>query len=203
MFCMAYMPACGRSASVCQRQVRENPGPDRAAQLNSCCAIGDSDHDQSPIACSAKHCRPRAQPGLRVRVRAAAELFGATRLGNTGGGPKRDRGLRVGRGKYIWNLAKLRYRSHWFAAYDDRSCDMSCYCLSKYHERASRDALRTRSGWISTVIHGPSYEPDYGPRHASGRRTAICGPCCTPDQLQRHRAAGPSDQRTDDADTYQ
>ena len=27
--------------------------------------------------------------------------------------------------------------------------------------------------------------------------------CRTPDQLQRHRAAGPSDQRTDDADTYQ
>ena len=62
------------------------------------------------------------------------------------------------------------------------------------------------SGWASTVIHGPRYEPDsgpryeqdYGPRHAPGR-----GPCRTPDQLQRHPAAGPSDQRTDDADTYQ
>ena len=36
-----------------------------------------------------------------------------------------------------------------------------------------------------------------GPRHAPGR-----GPCRTPDQLQRHRAAGPSDNRTDDANTY-
>ncbi len=135
-------------------------------------------------------------------------------------------------------------------------CDMSCDCLSKYHGRASRDALRAWSGWASTVIHGPRYEPDYGPRYeqdygpryasgrraalragppgratrraagpryASGRRAALHagppgratrraaglryapdrGPRCTPDQLQRHRTAGPSDQRTEDADTYQ
>ena len=44
-------------------------------------------------------------------------------------------------------------------------CDMSCDCLSKYHGRASRDALRAWSGWASTVIHGPRYEPDYGPRY--------------------------------------
>ena len=82
-----------------------------------------------------------------------------------------------------------------------------------YHGRAS--------GWASTVIHGPRYEPDYGPRYepdygpryASGRRAAprvgpqgratrrATGPRRTPDQLQRHRAAGPSGQRTDDADT--
>jgi hypothetical protein len=110
-------------------------------------------------------------------------------------------------------------------------CDMSCDCLSKYHGRASRDALRGWSGWASTVIHGPRYEPDYGPRYeqdygpryASGRRAALrvgppsratrraAGPRyasdrrprCTPDQLQRHCTAGPSDQRTEDADTYQ
>ena len=60
-----------------------------------------------------------------------------------------------------------------------------------------------------------------GPRHTSGRRAVLrtrppgqathqatgqyytpgSGPRRTPDQLQRHRAAGPSDQRTDDADT--
>jgi hypothetical protein len=100
---------------------------------------------------------------------------------------------------------------------------MSCDCLSKYHGRASRDALRVWSGWASTVIHGPRYEPDYGPRYAPDRRATPrvgppgsatrraagprCapgrGPRCTPDQLQRLRAAGPSDQRTDDADTYQ
>ena len=108
---------------------------------------------------------------------------------------------------------------------------MSCDCLSKYHGRASRDALRVWSGWASTVIHGPRYEPDYGPRYepdygpryepdygphyASGRRAALrvgppgraarraAGPRSTQDQLQRHSAAGPSDQRTDDADTYQ
>ena len=79
-------------------------------------------------------------------------------------------------------------------------CDMSCDCLSKYHGRASRDALRVWSGWASTVIHGPRYEPDYGPRY---RDEPDYGPRCTPDQLQRLRAAGPSDQRTDDADTYQ
>ena len=77
-------------------------------------------------------------------------------------------------------------------------CDMSCDCLSKYHGRASRDALRVWSGWASTVIHGPRCELDYGPRYASGRR-----PRHTQDQPQRHRAAGPLDQRTDDADTYQ
>ena len=108
---------------------------------------------------------------------------------------------------------------------------MSCNCLIKYHGRASRDALRGWSGWASTVIHGPRYEPDYGPRYepdygpcyAPGRRATLRvgppgratrraagqrhapgrGPRRTPDQLQCHRAAGPSDQRTDDADTYQ
>ena len=43
---------------------------------------------------------------------------------------------------------------------------MSCDCLSKYHGRASRDALRDWSGWASTVTHGPRYEPDYWPRYA-------------------------------------
>jgi hypothetical protein len=118
---------------------------------------------------------------------------------------------------------------------------MSCVCLSKYHGRTSRDALRAWSGWASTVIHGPRYEPDCGqryepgcgPRHASGRRTTSrfgpqgrathpsAGPLYasgrravlptrppgrehlrTPDQLLRHREAGPSDQRTDYADTF-
>ena len=73
---------------------------------------------------------------------------------------------------------------------------MSCDCLSKYHGRASRDALRGWSGWASTVIHGPRYEPDYGPRYeqdygprfASGRRAALrAGP---PGRATR-RAAGP------------
>jgi hypothetical protein len=46
-------------------------------------------------------------------------------------------------------------------------------------------------------------------RATSGRRAALRtgppgrGQRCTLDQLQRHRASGPSDQRTDDADTYQ
>ncbi len=48
---------------------------------------------------------------------------------------------------------------------------MSCDCFSKYHGRASRDALQTWSGWVSMVIHGPRYEPEYRPRHASGRQT--------------------------------
>ena len=92
---------------------------------------------------------------------------------------------------------------------------MSCDCLSKYYGRASRDALRVWSGWASTMIHGPRYEPDYGPYYAPGRRAMLrvgppgratrraAGPHHAPDQLQRHRAAGPSDQRTDDANTYQ
>ena len=50
---------------------------------------------------------------------------------------------------------------------------MSCDCLSKYHGRASRDALRVWSGWASTVIHGPRYEPDYGPRYEPDRRAAL------------------------------
>ena len=105
---------------------------------------------------------------------------------------------------------------------------MSCDCLSKYHGRASRDTLRVWSGWASTVIrgsrseqdYGPRYEPDYGPRYAPGRRATSRvglqgratrraagprhapgrGPCRTQDQLQRHRAAGPLDQQTDDAE---
>ena len=40
----------------------------------------------------------------------------------------------------------------------------------------------------------PAAEPHHAPGHAPRR---------TQDQLQRLRAAGPSDQRTDDADTYQ
>ena len=75
-------------------------------------------------------------------------------------------------------------------------CDMSCDCLSKYHGRASRDALRGWSGWASTVIHGPRYEPDYGPRYeqdygpryASGRRAALRA---GPPGRATHRAAGP------------
>ena len=89
------------------------------------------------------------------------------------------------------------------------------------HGRASPDALQSRSGWASTVINGqcyeldyrPRYEPDHGPRDTSGRRAALrvgppryasgCGPRRTPDQLLRQSTTGPSDQRTDDADTYQ
>ena len=71
--------------------------------------------------------------------------------------------------------------------------DMSCDCLSKYHGRASRDALRVWSGWASTVIHGPRYEPDYGPRHASGRRAAPhAGPTTAP---PRRWTFGPTDGR--------
>ena len=56
---------------------------------------------------------------------------------------------------------------------------MSCDCLSKYHGRASRDALRVWSGWASTVIHGPRYEPEYGPRYEPDYERAT------------HQAAGP------------
>ena len=60
---------------------------------------------------------------------------------------------------------------------------MSCDLLSKYHGRASRDALRVwsgPSGWASTVIHGPRYEPDYGPRYEPDygpRYEPDYGPC--------------------------
>ena len=67
-------------------------------------------------------------------------------------------------------------------------CDMSCDCLSKYHGRASRDALRVWSGWASTVIHGPRYEPDYGPCYALGRRAT---PRVGPPGSATRRAAGP------------
>ncbi len=43
---------------------------------------------------------------------------------------------------------------------------MSTDCLCEYHGRASRDTLWVWSGWASTVIHGPHYEPDLGPRYA-------------------------------------
>ncbi len=56
-------------------------------------------------------------------------------------------------------------------------CDMPRDCLSKHHGQASRDALRA---WASTMIHGPRYEPDYGPCYASGR-----GPRRTSDQPPR------------------
>ena len=46
---------------------------------------------------------------------------------------------------------------------------MSTDCLCEYHGRASRDTLRVWSGWASTVIHWPHYEPDLGPRYAPGR----------------------------------
>ena len=80
-------------------------------------------------------------------------------------------------------------------------CDMSCDCLSKYHGRASRDALRVWSGWASTVIHGPRYEPDYGPRYepdygpcyASGRRAT---PRVGPPGRATRRAAGRAALRT-------
>jgi hypothetical protein len=69
---------------------------------------------------------------------------------------------------------------------------MSCDCLSKYHGRASRDALRGWSGWASTVIHGPRYEPDYGPRHASGRRTTpAAGPRYAPGRRAALRVGPP------------
>jgi hypothetical protein len=78
--------------------------------------------------------------------------------------------------------------------------------LSKYHGRASRDTVRAWSCWAATMIHGlhyeqdygQCYEPDYGQHRASGSWQ-----CCTLDQLQLHSAAGPSDQRTEDTDTYQ
>ena len=57
---------------------------------------------------------------------------------------------------------------------------MSCDCLSKYHGRASRDALRVWSGWGSTVMLGPRYEPDYGPRYEPDygpRYEQDYGPC--------------------------
>ncbi len=37
-------------------------------------------------------------------------------------------------------------------------------CRSKYHGRASRDALRAWSCRASTAMHGPRHEPDRGPR---------------------------------------
>ena len=111
-------------------------------------------------------------------------------------------------------------------------CDMSCDCLSKYHGRASlerlgfygdtwaalraglRAALRAglqaglravtvlavpgRRAVLRVGLPGRATRRAAGPLHARGR-----GPRSTPDQLQCHRAAGPSDQRTDDADTYQ
>ena len=91
-------------------------------------------------------------------------------------------------------------------------CDMSCDCLSKYHGRASRDALRVWSGWASTVIHGPRYEPDNGPPYkpdfrpcyALGRRaTPRAGPPGRAARRTNYSATARSDQRTDDADTYQ
>ncbi len=104
---------------------------------------------------------------------------------------------------------------------------MSTDCLCEYHGRASRDILRVWSGWASTVIHGPRYEPDLGPRYAPGRgprdeldlgpryapgrwpRYALgCGQRYMPwaaqlsGQPQCHSAAGPSVQWSDCADTY-
>ncbi len=46
---------------------------------------------------------------------------------------------------------------------------MSTDCLCEYHGRASRDTLRVWSGWASTVIRGPRYEPDLGPRYTPDR----------------------------------
>jgi hypothetical protein len=63
---------------------------------------------------------------------------------------------------------------------------MSCDCLSKYHGRASRDALRVWSGWASTVIHGPRYEPDYGPRYEPDY-----GPRYAPDRRATPRVGPP------------
>ena len=73
---------------------------------------------------------------------------------------------------------------------------MSCDCLSKYHGRASRDALRVWSGWASTVIHGPRYkqdywlrfEPDNGQCYAPGRRAT---PRVRPPGRSTRPAAGP------------
>ena len=93
-------------------------------------------------------------------------------------------------------------------------CDMSCYCLSKYHGRASRDALRVWSGWASTVIHGSATSRTTGratsrttgrathrapgPRHASGRRAVLrVGP---PGRATR-RAAGRAARRTNNSAT--
>ena len=68
---------------------------------------------------------------------------------------------------------------------------------------ALRAGLRAalRAGLRAALRTGP-------PGHATRRAAGQCyapgrGPRRTPDQLQRLRAAGPSDQRTDDADTYQ
>ena len=76
----------------------------------------------------------------------------------------------------------------WSMSMATRCCDMSCDCLSKYHGRASRDALRVWSGRASTVIHGPRYELDYGPRYALGRRAT---PRVGPPGRATRRAAGP------------
>ena len=84
------------------------------------------------------------------------------------------------------------YRLRWSAGRprraDARCCDMPCDCISKYHGRASRDALRVWSGWASTVIHGPRHEPDYGPCYVPGRRATLR---VGPPGRATHRAAGP------------
>jgi hypothetical protein len=77
---------------------------------------------------------------------------------------------------------------------------MSIDCLTNYHGRVSRDALRAWSGCAFPVIHGLRheqdngphyYKPDHGPRYDLGRQLEL-----------RHRAAGPLGQLAADADTY-
>ena len=72
-------------------------------------------------------------------------------------------------------------------------CDMSCDVSASTMDR---DTLRAWSVWVSTVIHGPRYEPDYGPRyeqdcgprHKSCRRTT---PRVGPPGRATRRATGP------------
>jgi hypothetical protein len=73
--------------------------------------------------------------------------------------------------------------------------------------RVGSPGLQVCSGWATTGIHGPRCESDYGPRHASACRAALCtGPPgraalnphlaalrrgAVPPDRTAHRAAGP------------
>ena len=71
---------------------------------------------------------------------------------------------------------------------------MSTDYLCEYHGRASRDTLRVWSGWASTVIHWPHYEPDLGPRYALGRRPRNCRTNLSATAPLDLRASGPTAQ---------
>ena len=71
---------------------------------------------------------------------------------------------------------------------------MSTDYLCEYHGRASRDTLRVWSGWASTVIHWPHYEPDLGPRYAPGRGPRNCRTNLSATAPLDLRASGPTAQ---------